>query len=551
MKTLLYFTIKYEKKIFYSLIVFILLLGTYNSFIQDDAFISFRYAHNFANGHGLDWNIDTADHVEGYTNFLWVLLLSVVEYLNLDPIVSSKVIGLIFSFGTLLFTYRLTLLIFQSKYLALLSIFFLGTNYSYSAYITGGLETQLQVFLVVANAFYIFYVIDNKKLSDGFLLLAISLLFTLSILTRLDTIMISGIFFTYLLLSLYKEQLQTIEKIKSFIILILPSLVILSTWFVLKYNYYGDFLPNTFYVKATHFSLKTFIYGGAYLIYFLNGYFLTPFLLIGIWYFKELIVEHNIKIMVLIIIIWCLYIIKIGGDFMEFRFMVPILPFIFIVVLRIILFFKTSSIQIFLILIIPIASLYHAMTFKGAHGIESIHTLNYHIVNPKENWEGIGKKLGQIFSVSSSNPIVIAVTAAGAIPYYSNLNTIDMFGLNDKWIAKNGIHIGSRPGHSIHTTLEYLLKSKVNLVIGQPKVLPISAEPELNPESYFLIEIDKKLLPKETRVIEIPIDSQYKIDILYIIKHPEIEKCIKRYKLKTYKIFKGAHSELSTDSGSD
>ena len=44
-------------------------------FICDDAFISFRYARNLATGHGLVFN-PGFERVEGYTNFLWVLMLA-------------------------------------------------------------------------------------------------------------------------------------------------------------------------------------------------------------------------------------------------------------------------------------------------------------------------------------------------------------------------------------------------------------------------------------------------------------------------------------------
>ena len=40
----------------------------------DDAFISFRYAANLVDGHGLVFN--HGERVEGYTNLLWVLILS-------------------------------------------------------------------------------------------------------------------------------------------------------------------------------------------------------------------------------------------------------------------------------------------------------------------------------------------------------------------------------------------------------------------------------------------------------------------------------------------
>jgi hypothetical protein len=42
--------------------------------VQEDAFISFRYASNLIQGHGLVYNV--GERVEGYTNFLWTLILA-------------------------------------------------------------------------------------------------------------------------------------------------------------------------------------------------------------------------------------------------------------------------------------------------------------------------------------------------------------------------------------------------------------------------------------------------------------------------------------------
>ena len=42
-------------------------------YIPDDSYISFRYAENLANGHGLTFN-EGERPVEGYSNFLWILL---------------------------------------------------------------------------------------------------------------------------------------------------------------------------------------------------------------------------------------------------------------------------------------------------------------------------------------------------------------------------------------------------------------------------------------------------------------------------------------------
>ena len=62
--------------------------------VVDDAYISFRFSRNFAEGHGLRFNLGDHIPVEGYSNFLWVVIGSAVEWLGLDivfwlPLISA------------------------------------------------------------------------------------------------------------------------------------------------------------------------------------------------------------------------------------------------------------------------------------------------------------------------------------------------------------------------------------------------------------------------------------------------------------------------------
>ena len=69
-------------------------------FVTDDAFISFVYAKNLARHGQLVFNL--GEHpVEGYTNFLWTLLLAGLLKLGLVPELTSRVLGTAFGVGTL------------------------------------------------------------------------------------------------------------------------------------------------------------------------------------------------------------------------------------------------------------------------------------------------------------------------------------------------------------------------------------------------------------------------------------------------------------------
>ncbi len=65
----------------------------------DDAFISMRYAWNLAHGSGLVYN--AGDPVEGYTNFLWTVLLAPAALVGKDMVLWAKVLGASCTFATL------------------------------------------------------------------------------------------------------------------------------------------------------------------------------------------------------------------------------------------------------------------------------------------------------------------------------------------------------------------------------------------------------------------------------------------------------------------
>ncbi|NIJ14600.1 hypothetical protein FHU38_005001 [Saccharomonospora amisosensis] len=69
-------------------------------FVIDDAFITFRYSANLADGYGPVWNVGQ-DPVEGFTNFGWMLWLSAFAAMGLDLVVVAKVTSLLLGIGVL------------------------------------------------------------------------------------------------------------------------------------------------------------------------------------------------------------------------------------------------------------------------------------------------------------------------------------------------------------------------------------------------------------------------------------------------------------------
>jgi hypothetical protein len=89
-----------------------------------------------------------------------------------------------------------------------------------------------------------------------------------------------------------------------------------------------------------------------------------------------------------------------------------------------------------------------------------------------------------------------AVGAAGALPFYSELPNLDLFGLNDLEIARNGRVIGNRPGHQRFATVGYLLAQKPTFIFMNPEATPLTST-RLRYDRYWT---SQGYLPIEVRV---------------------------------------------------
>jgi len=126
----------------------------YRRWMDDDAFISFRYARNLVHGDGLTFN--PGERVEGYTNFLWTLLLAGCGRLGFDIPVSAQILGALFSFATLALFMR-----FGSSWdsaggrdpwrsdpIAIVPALLLCASASWAVWAVSGLENTFEAFLV-------------------------------------------------------------------------------------------------------------------------------------------------------------------------------------------------------------------------------------------------------------------------------------------------------------------------------------------------------------------------------------------------------------------
>lgn len=498
-----------------------------NHFIQDDAFIVFRYARNLAEGNGLTWN--PGEPVEGYTTFLHTLLMTPAFVLHVDPIRYSYALGLTWYAIALCAFFLAIRATIDDKWWAVVAVILLGTNYTFSAFATGGLETSLDAALICLG---LAAVARNQRRGWSTpRAVALFLLAGLALMTRLDAAVPLG---ALIGVALRRAVVQSGSwpAWRRFAIASIPGALVLAAWAAWKIWYYGDLLPNTFYVKVD--STLGWSIGGWYLYYFFMSYWLIPVVGLTVVVVPQLLALDADALLASCVVtpLWMAYVIKVGGDFMEFRFLVPMLPFLMMLVASAILQATPRwAIRVALAAAVIAGSANHAMTYDMLRyedgRPESRRSLRAHLIERHLDWVDIGLALARDLPRSD---VRIAVAPAGAIPYYSRLTAVDMLGLNDRWVARHG-DVGLRvPGHQRLAPLSYLLDRGVHLVIGHPQLVSTRDRREIYKPSFlsYIRLSDQSSVPlvAPMRVVEMPVSRDYVAAMVYLTPHPDIDRLI-------------------------
>ncbi|HEY8172474.1 MAG TPA: hypothetical protein VIH21_05255, partial [Dehalococcoidia bacterium] len=123
----------------------------YARYTSDDSYISYRYAENFASGAGLVWN--RGEHVEGYTNFLWVVMLAGFHKFGADIVLTGRWLGFVLGVAAIAGTYVLTRALVAGeagKIAGAGAALLLAASGPFAVWGTAGLETSLFAALLVA-----------------------------------------------------------------------------------------------------------------------------------------------------------------------------------------------------------------------------------------------------------------------------------------------------------------------------------------------------------------------------------------------------------------
>lgn len=428
----------------------------------DDAYIFLVYAKNFLQGNGLTFN---GMIVEGFSSPLWLALLILFGYSKIDLPILMQILSSSSGVFALFATYTLSnvLLCGKSrhyKYWSLLAPALLAATGDFAFYLGSGLEqTLFTSFIALSVAIY------EKDRIAALNSFTLPFIFALSILTRPEGALIAMMFYIFGVIETKSLRPSFLSGLK--------LTAILAPILIMKRLYFGYWLPNTYYVKSGSL-LANIDHGKIYLL--VNA----PRYLIVVAVFAILLIlslrSTHREIWqqawgsTLIGLTWGLYIYLNGGDnLVGGRMLLPVLPLVYAVLVTLL-----QGNQFSLPASIGAISVISIILFFG---YTQDHYIQSHIARWNKNYTN-RMAAGLYLKENYPPDTLIALNAAGIIPYYSGLLTIDMLGLNNEYIAHYGKRDHSLPfGHQAGDG-EYVLSQ-------MPDIIFFGGTASENPSSFI------------------------------------------------------------------
>lgn len=403
--------------------IFILHLYMFFHFQVDDSFISLRYAKNLAEGDGFRFNIGLPP-VEGYSNFLWVVIAAILFFFQVSSNNVTLVINVISSIALFAGVYRLGRSLGCSGQYNLISLVLLTSSSSIAVASGIGLETPLfSALLIWALAFAIEELNYPARFSR-----ALPLFWLLS-LTRLEGIAYLIIYSLVFFLSHIRTKFSK-TSLQGGIWLVLYA--VYTGW---RIYYFNGFLPNTYVAKLNTLLaiLRPGIHDFLDFILIEGGWVLFALAILGVLaYTPRKITGLLLGCVVLQVVIA----VRAGGDWMPgHRMYVPVLPIIFLLAqIAVIKILETGAADLFddkskIIFIFFALSLMLINTVSQDFLVYKHHSWRH---ERKVIYTDIGNFLKQHGEKTDS----IALVDIGAIGFHSDLSVIDLGGLTDSKISR-------------------------------------------------------------------------------------------------------------------
>ncbi len=453
-------------------------LGEERASVADDAYITYRYARNLAWGNGIRFNLGDEVPVEGYSNFLWLLLSALFEVLGVDPGIGTTLVSALLSGAAVGLTFHICRGVFKLDYApSVIGGLSIALMPGWAVWSSSGLAT-VPFALLVLTTFHQFVLSRSQTwwLLGGLSAVALSL------------IRVEGIAWVGVLLALgvfartIDDEAQTrnrwLSRIPHVLAILLPVFAIYTTW---RYLHFQTLVPNTALVKV-NFGTTRLLRGGLYVALF-SATFPTM-----LTYFLGSIAAVKWKrgaglAVVAMAIAFPTYAVVVGGDYMPFgRLLIPSIPFGGMLLAFLIHDLSDrvpthrENVIRASILIVALGSLggfnVHAVPKSG---LELFHFrwTDRSFMTERERWDKMVHNTdgfvlrGKALRDHVPPETTMVAQAVGAVGYHSRLYIYDQYGLVTREVAERELPEGpslQSPGHDKLVPPEWFLHQDPDLI---------------------------------------------------------------------------------------
>ncbi len=414
----------------------ILLIGAFvvwnkHRYQFDDAYISYRYAVNLADSEGLVFN--PGERVEGFSNFLWVMALAAGSVLGVAPHLLGPPLGVAAYLATIalcwaaIWTPRFRLRLDPGqRVLASVMLIVLVTTRGFAATAGSGLETHFFALLILAGGL----ALAAANLQTVPSLLALGAVPVALFLTRPDGVVPGAAMIAVAIISSARERSDWRIGLLSGAIMATPAIVGGAAYAIFKLRYFGSVLPNPYWAKgADSLHLDA---GWAYIWAFFYSYPVVP---AGVLLLVVLLLRRNTgeadrriaSYSLLTVFAYCLFLIKVGGDFMGYRLALQIVPMVVFAAACAVVELAPKRWERLGLISVVIGLSLKSPIMESKFYMQTLEEMN--------TYTEIGTRVGR--SLAHLPPDTkVATTLIGTIGYFSKLTILDQWGLIDPQVRR-------------------------------------------------------------------------------------------------------------------
>jgi hypothetical protein len=402
-------------------VVFALLARHYYPFFSDDALITLRYSERFATGQGLTWT--PGERVEGYTDLLWVLLNAVPAFFGWDALLSARVLCFVGALSAIALVSISPRTLRVSLPRAVAGGGFLATLIPLAVWSVGGLEHGFMAGVIAAalllleRAMVVPTASARRFLYAGIPLAALVLL-------RAD----GAVLVASMVLGVGIAMGRPARAARAAVLTAVIPVVAFLAQLGFRVVYYGDFVPNTARAKVA-LTAARLAQGVSHV-----GQGLRP-LVVGLALVLIAAVlagrgwRRRVVVPLVLAVGWLSYQMFVGGDiFPGWRqVLLGIVPLAFVLAAGAERVARSTQLSPLLALgLVPFAILHVNVQMGDSENRRAV----------SERWEWDGLSVGPLMrrAFGDKQPL-LAVDAAGALPFWSQLPSLDLLGLNDRYLV--------------------------------------------------------------------------------------------------------------------